>query len=245
MISVVILTKNSSKQLSKTLASLSFCDELIIVDDYSSDSTIKIARKYKARIFKRELNNNFSAQRNFGLSKARYEWVLFIDSDEIVTKSLAKEIKRQIEYGKYNGFYIKRRDIWLGKKIRHGETNINILRLGRRNTGKWKRAVHETWEIKGEIGKLKNIIVHYPHETLSEFISEVAKYSQLHSIQNKKEKKKPYSFKALIFPVIKFKVNFFVKRGFMDGLHGFVIAGIMSFHSFLSWSNLWLNSRKK
>ncbi len=245
MISAVVLTRNNATTLSITLSSLKFCDEILIIDNYSTDSTYKIAKKYKARFIKHRLNDDFASQRNFGLEKSSGEWVLFIDSDEVVSKSLASEIKHKVKDNNFNGFYIPRVDHWIGKKIKHGENKINLLRLARKGSGKWKRRVHEYWDIKGNLGILNNEITHYPHPNVSDFISTINDYSRLHSMENKKEGKASSLFKIILFPVLKFKRNFLLKSGYKDGVHGFVIAVIMSFHSFLSWSNLWLTSKKK
>ena len=93
MISAIVLTKNSEDSIDKCLKSLIWCDEMIILDDDSTDKTLDIAQKHKAKIFQKSLDNDFSSQRNFGLDKAKGEWVLFIDSDEVVTEDLKKEIQ--------------------------------------------------------------------------------------------------------------------------------------------------------
>jgi glycosyltransferase involved in cell wall biosynthesis len=137
MISAVILTKNEEQNIGKCLESVKWCDEIIIVDDKSSDKTIDIAKEYHAKAYSHGLSNNFSAQRNFGLSKAKNEWVLFVDSDEIVSDALAFEIPNAIgltdqNSRNFNGFYIKRTDFMWGKQLKHGEATIKLLRLGRK-----------------------------------------------------------------------------------------------------------------
>lgn len=127
MISVVILTKNEEENISDCIKSLSWCDEVIIVDDNSEDRTIEIAKKLNAKIFMRSIDNDFSTQRNFGISRARGNWVLFVDADERISDALAFEISNianQITdqaLGKYNGFYVKRVDFMWGKKLRFGK----------------------------------------------------------------------------------------------------------------------------
>lgn len=236
-ISTVVLTKNSEKTLARCLKSLAWSDEIIIIDDYSTDKTIRIAKEYKARVFKRKLNGNFAAQRNFGLTKARNDWVFFLDSDETINKKI------NIQPG-FDGLYIKRLDNWMGKKIGFGETNSLFLRLAKKKSGRWVRKVHEIWDVSGNVGVLKNIINHYPHPTVAEFINEISVYSVIHSRENKKSGKNSGIGKILFFPFLKFVNNFVIKSGFRDGTHGFVIAMLMSFHSFLAWSNLWLTSKK-
>lgn len=242
MISAIVLIKNEEKNITACLASLLFCNEIIIIDDYSTDMTLSQVKELstKIRIYKRHLDNNFAEQRNFGLTKARGDWILFVDADERIPQSLRDEIQQKIKDGKYDAFYVQRRDFFLGKEMKYGETgNIKILRLGRRNYGKWRRKVHETWSVKGNIGELKNRILHYPHTTISEFINDINNYSTIHAEENKRERKKSGIDKIILYPIGKFFVNYFFKLGFLDGIPGFILATMMSFHSFLAWSKQW------
>jgi len=247
-LSAVILTKNEEKNIADCIKCLDFCDEIIIVDDNSSDETPKLARELGATIYKRKLRKNFAAQRNYGLEKARGEWILFIDADERVSDKLKNEIMQTINNSSidYSGFYFKRMDYMWGKKLKHGETgNIRLLRLARRNAGSWQRLVHEVWKIDGRTGEFKNPLVHYPHPTLSEFIKSVDMMSTLHAKANLKEGKKSSLSKILIWPLGHFVYNFIFRLGFLDGLQGFMVALIMSFHSYLAWSKLWFLQREK
>ncbi len=244
-VSAVVLTKNEEKNIEKCLNSLSWCDEVVVIDDNSSDKTISLAKKIGAKIYKRSLNNNFSEQRNFGLSQAKGDWVLFIDADEVVDDDLRKEIESRIEDVSFDGFYIKRQYFFLGRKILHGEIGQTwLLRLGRRGKGKWSRSVHEEWNIEGNVERLNNAILHYQNKTIFDFVSDINRYSEIHALENIKEKKY-FNFLFVVFhPIGKFFVNYILRFGFLDGTAGFVIAAFMSFHSFLSWSRLWLNSQK-
>lgn len=270
-ISAVVITKNEEKNIGACLQSLAWCDEIIVVDDYSTDATYKIisnlkfliSNKYanpKIKIFKRKLDCDFAEQRNFGLSKAKNEWVLFLDADEIVTPALKKEIfnlpclrRQEFSTAKqqapliYDGFYLNRQDVWNGKILKHGEFskygwfgNAKLLRLGRKKAGKWVRPVHELWNIKGEVGILKNPIIHFSHQDLREFINKINYFSDLHATALKKEGKKSSIMKIIVWPVGKFVYNYIFRLGFLDGLEGFVISIYMSMHSFLAWSKAWL-----
>jgi len=261
MISAVILTKNEEKSIKPCVKSLWWCDEIIIVDDYSTDKTIKKIQNSKSpafrrdpakgggkiqnensklKIFKRHLNGDFAGQRNFGLEKAREEWVLFVDADERVAPALAAEIKKKILKTSCNGFYLKRQDFWAGKWLKHGETgNIKLLRLGKKSAGKWERPVHEVWKIKGKIGTLKNPLIHYPHQTLTEFIRDINFYTDLNAKFFYQRGIKTSLWQILAYPLGKFFINYFWKRGFLDGLPGLVFALFMSFHSFLTRAKLW------
>lgn len=238
-LTAIVLTKNEEENIVDCIKSLKFCSEIIVIDDSSTDKTASLAKKYGATVYKRALNNDFASQRNFALKKAKNEWVLFIDADERVSKILANEIENAIEDKKYDGYYLKRADYLWGKKIKHGETGtIKLLRLGRKNAGKWKRKVHEKWEIVGKTSQLKNPIIHHPHKDLSEFIKHIDYFFSIHAESNLKEGKKPTVIKIILMPIAHFARNYILRLGFLDGIEGFIIAFLMSFHSFLAWSKM-------
>lgn len=244
-LSAIVIAKNEEEDIGDCIKSLKFCDEVIIIDDFSTDETVKIAKKLKAKVYKRKLANDFSSQRNFGLKKAKGEWVLFLDADEIISDRLSKEILKSVKNPSFNGYFLKRKDNFKGMFLKYGETGtIRLLRLGRRKSGKWIRKVHEHWEIEGKVGELRNPIIHYPHKIFRDFIKNVNVYSSIHAKENYKEGKNSSILKIIIIPVAKFINNYVYKLGFLDGSFGFVVSATMSFHSFLSWSKLWLIQRK-
>jgi glycosyltransferase involved in cell wall biosynthesis len=245
-LSGVILTRNEEKNVSDCIKSLDFCSEIIIIDDFSDDNTRSIARRFGAKVYKRRMKKNFAEQRNFGLNKANGDWVLFVDADERVGEELKKEIGEELKKGGKNGYFVPRLDTVWDRKLKHGETgNLKLLRLGRKDSGKWRRRVHEAWEIKGQVGELMNPLFHYPHTTLGEFIDELNWMTTLHAEENSAEGKYSGLGKILMFPLGKFVNNYFLKLGFFDGMPGFVVSVVMSFHSFLSWSKLWLLQNRK
>lgn len=250
MISVVILTKNEEKNIKRCLESVKWCDEIIIIDDNSSDETVQIAKKYKTTIYTRNLNNDFSAQRNFGIFKAKNEWILFVDGDETVSDALAYEIANAIQLKDQNlrnfdGFYIRRSDFIWGKQLKYGETgNIMLLRLAKKGPGLWEGKTHERWKINGRVGKLVNPLLHFPHKTLEEFLKKINFYTDIRAEELKSKNVKAFFWSILAYPLGKFLSNFLLRRGFMDGIHGLIVAIIMSFHSFLVRSKLWLKIEK-
>lgn len=253
MLSAVVLTKNEQKNIAECLSCLDFCSEILVVDDFSIDKTKEIAKKLKAKVFKRKLNGDFATQRNFALKKAKFEWVLFIDADERVNKSLKAEILKVLKKNKHEGYFLRRKNYWLGQKMNWGEwseCNIlstyghnRVLRLGKKNSGVWKRRVHEYWDIKNS-AELKNYLIHHGHTSIKGVLENLNQQSYLHSKANSNEGKTSSLLKIIFMPPAKFFVNYFLKQGFRDGGHGFVYAVFMSFHSFLAWSQLWLDQKK-
>ena len=240
MISAVVLTKNEEKNLQDCLGSIKWCDEILVIDDNSTDKTIEIAKKYGARVFIRSLNNSFAQQRNFGLKKAKGEWVLFLDADERISKEFKKEILKIIDSGSnIKGFYFRRNDFFGNRWLKHGETaRVRLLRLAKKDDGQWEREIHEVWMIKGRTAELKNRLLHYPHTTISDFLKTVNFYSTLHARSLKKEGVKAGLFRLIFNPVGKFFQSYILRLGFLDGMPGLITALMMSFHSFLARGKL-------
>lgn len=233
MLTICILTKNSQDELSKLLPTLQFANQVVIIDDFSSDNTESIARAHKCNYYKRALDNDFSAQRNYGLKMSRDGWVLFIDPDEQISDELSQEIQKSIEGTAYDGFFIKREDLFLGKILKHGETgSVWLLRLAKKGKGFWGRPVHEVWQV-GNTGKLQEVLFHQSHQNIGHFLKKINYYTSIEAAYRKKSGKKTTVFEAISYPCGKFINNYFVKRGFLDGMEGFIMALMMSVHSFL------------
>ena len=134
-LTIVVLTRNSEETIKKCIKACLFADEIIVVDDNSTDKTVKIIKSIdtaKVIVLKRSLNADFAAQRNFALSRTKNKWIFFVDSDEIITTVLAKEINKIIRSkNPLDGYYLRRKDYVWDKELRHGESgNIKLLRFG-------------------------------------------------------------------------------------------------------------------
>lgn len=245
MITAVILTKNEEKNIVDCLESLAFCNEVVVIDDDSTDRTVEIAKNRGAKVINRKLKENFSEQRNYALSLVKNGWVLFIDADERVSTKLAKEILDIINNSQHNGFYIKRTDQLFGKELEHGElANKKFIRLGKKEKGKWEGLVHEEWKIQGSIGILKNSIIHFPHPSLTEFISEINFYTTIRAHELYKKGVRASWYSIIFYTKAKFIQTYVFKLGFLDGMPGFILSLIMSLHSFLVRAKLYLLSKK-
>lgn len=239
MISAIVLTHNDEATLPRCLKSLSWCDEVIVVDDESTDGTVAVAKKFDAKVFVHTFNDDFAAQRNFGLEKAKGSWVLFVDSDEVVTPHLAGEIRKAMKTVK-KGFYIKRKDWLFGRWLSHGETgNMKLLRLARKEAGKWRQPVHEEWKIQGSSGTLSHPLLHYPHQNVAQFLEEINRYSGIYARYLHSRGVKEPAWHIVGKPLAKFFVSYVWRLGFLDGTAGLVVALMMSFHSFLVRAKLW------
>jgi len=245
-ISAVVITKNEEEKIERCLKGLSFCDEVVVIDDCSTDKTIELAKKYKAQVFEREMVGDFSQQRNFGMEKCSGDWIVFVDADEEVSDELREEIVEKLlkVSEDVSGYNIRRIDSFFGKQIKHGESgNIYLTRIVKTGKGVWKRRVHETLSVKGKVDLLKNPLIHNKSEDLFRLVSRINLQSELHAKAIYEEGKKSSLVKIIAWPIGKFIRNYIFKLGFLDGLAGFVFAMLISMHSFLSWSELWLRQK--
>jgi glycosyltransferase involved in cell wall biosynthesis len=189
---------------------------------------------------------DFGAERNAQLAKVKTPWVLFVDSDEKITPELKEEILAVIKADNFDAFYLRRLDTFLGRQLRYGETgHAQFVRLARADFGRWERPVHEQWVGKGKIGTLHNPLLHTPHTSIATFLDKINRYSTLEAEYRYQQGIKSSLFKIAIYPFGKFKWNYLAKLGFLDGVPGAIMAIMMSFHSYLTWTKLYLLWHKK
>lgn len=170
---------------------------------------------------------DFALARNKILDDSKSDWLFFVDSDEIVTEGLRNELST-LDLTGYSGFYVKRKNYFLGKFIGIDR----MVRLGERGAGRWHRSVHEVWMIRGKIGELRNPIIHETAKNLNEYISKINYYSTLHAEANMAEGKRANFFKVIFYPKFKFVESVINGRGVVFSI-------LQSFHSFLAWSKQW------
>lgn len=241
MISAVILTHNSARSLATTLDHLTWCDQIVVVDDDSTDDTVAVARKCTEIILNHPMKGDFAAQRNFGLSKATGEWVFFVDADEVVTRELREEIESVLSDTTHDGFYIRRTDTVWNHTLRYGETSqVRLLRLARKGSGIWQRPVHEVWDVHGFTKTLKHPLLHFPHPDVTQFLDDINIYSTANAKYLFERGVRVRWWHIVGYPLGKFVLNYIGRKGFLDGTPGALLAFMMSFHSFLTRAKLWL-----
>jgi|SRR3989344_3476727 len=243
MITAAIIAKNEQSQIKECIESLAWCQEIIVVDDDSSDKTASIARASGARVYQRSLNGDFATQRNFALSKSSNDWVIFVDADERVSKQLRDEIQSMLYAFShpYEGFLINRQDTLWQKKLQYGEVgNKQLIRIGKKTSGQWIGRVHEAWDVSGKIGTLKQPLNHFPHQTISEFLQEINYYTDIRASLLYEKQITTNIFLIFGYPLAKFIKLYLFAQGFRDGMPGLIVAIMMSFHSYLVRSKLWM-----
>ncbi len=246
MISVNIICKNEEKNIEDCLKSVVWADEIIVVDGESSDKTAEIARKYTINVYTNKWEG-FAKQRQFAIDKSSKEWVLVLDADERCSNELREEILSIINTNdvKYKGFKLPRKNFFLSKWIKHGGWYPGYQkRFFRRESTKISdRLVHEGYEIDGETGVMKNDIIHYTVQSISEFMTKVNKYSSLQAEEKRGRKK--VGFTDMLFrPIWGFINMYFIRAGFRDGIHGIMVANFDVITNMLTYMKIWESQNK-
>ena len=245
-ISLLLITKNESENLKANFNWLSICpiiNELIVIDDNSTDNTKEVlksleAKTLKVKIFSRGLGNDFSSQRNFGLKKCENNWILWLDADEKPENKMI-EFLNSFDFSGSN-YSFKRNDIFLGHQLKHGETsNLSFVRLFNKNHGSFKNRVHEVWQSSFPTINTNHHIFHCSHKTFYSLISKINFYTTIRSQELFDTKRTINILEIIFYPPGKFIQNYFLRLGFLDGTAGIIMALSMSFHSFLVKAKLW------
>ena len=239
-LSVIIITKNEAARLGDCLASVNFADEIIVLDGYSTDATVEIARAHGAQVHQAADWPGFGPQKNRALALATKPWVLSIDADERVTPELQAEIVRTLAQPIYDAYQIARLSEFCGKKIRHsGWWPDYVLRLFRRELGAFDNVqVHEQVLVRGRVGKLKSWFLHFPFNDLDALVTKINRYSSDAAQMMALKGRRVGVFGLMTHSVWTFIRIYLLRRGFLDGRHGFVLAATAASGSFLRYSKL-------
>lgn len=256
-LSIVISAFNEEKKIEACLKSAAFADEIIIVDNSSTDKTAEIARKYTKHVYRQKNDPTaIDIQKNFAIAKATGDWILILDADEVVTTELAEEIEKIVKSPSIasnatnaplraesiNGFWIPRKNIIFGKWIEHtGWYPDPQLRLFKKGKGKFEKAhVHEPLVVEGETEHLKEHLLHHNYETVSQFLSKSLLVYAANEAEDLLSKRYIFNYRDIIkFPLKEFLSRYFAREGYKDGFHGLVLSLLMAFYHFVIFLYLW------
>jgi len=238
-VSVAIVTKDEEKNIREAIESVKDFEDIVVVDAFSTDHTVQICREYGARVFQEEWKG-YAKQKQAAVDLANKEWVLILDADERVTPELKREIIEGIGEKRYSGFYLPRKSFFLGRWMRHsGWWPDYILRLFRKDVASIEpREVHEKVVVDGPVGYLKGALEHYTYRTISDYVRKMENYSALSAKELVNKKDTPL-ISMMVNPLFVFIKMFFLRQGFRDGIHGFILAGLYSFYTFLKYVKIW------
>ena len=225
-ISAIIITKNEEHSIRECLSSISWVDEIIVVDSGSKDQTLKICKEFGVKVFSKPWRG-FGLQKNEALKHAKYKWILSIDADEIITPQLKKEIISIVKSNNPSSAYsIKRRSFYCGKLIRFsGWQSDFVVRFFQKKLCKFSNdLVHEKVIVNGDISKTNSYMIHNTFENFEEVIKKINIYSSLSASMLHKNKKKGSLKKAILHAFWSFFKTYIIKLGFLDGRSGLMLS---------------------
>lgn len=244
-LSVIIITKNEARHIEACLQSVSFAREIIVLDSGSTDETADLARRHGAVVHQTNDWPGFGPQKNRALAYATQPWVLSIDADERVTPELKQEMIDILAAPTCAGYFVPRLSELCGQTIRHsGWWPDYVLRLFRRDAGHFSDAiVHEHVELIGVTAKLQACLLHYPYETLDALINKMNRYSSDAAQMMFARGKRAGVLSIVGHSVWTFIRIYLLRRGFLDGRYGFVLAITAASGSFFRYSKLMMLNR--
>lgn len=241
-IAAVIIAKNEEKRIVPCLESVKWCDEIIIVDDMSTDDTSQIARKFKAKPIAHPSNGDHDTQRNIGIDNSNSSWILQMDADERVTPQLKKDIEDILGANNTASAYkIGRRNYFLGRFMRYGGWYERHVRLFKKGKARYiGHSVHETLKVDGVTKELDSYLEHYAFDSISQYIDRQLYYAGVESRVMYRDRGKiglkEVKYHLMIRPLKIFFKLFIKKQGFRDGMHGFILSILNAWRHFAIWA---------
>jgi glycosyltransferase involved in cell wall biosynthesis len=256
-LSVAIITLNEEANLARTLASVQFADEIVIVDSGSTDRTLEIAQSFKAKIISTEWKG-FAAQKNTAIENCTGTWILSLDADEELTLELQTEIRALLRGNpSADAYLLRRRNLFLNRWIRHGGYYPDPkLRLFRRHSANFApsarftdRPVHETIAFEGTLETLHADLIHHAYPTIESYIEHMDRYSTLGAqiiVSKGKTSRSIFSFfyDVFVVPAFTFLYNYILRLGFLDGREGFLLHLYHSSYTSWKYAKAWQTTRK-
>ncbi len=238
-LSAVLITKNAGARLDACLASLLFCDEIVVVDSGSTDNTVEIARRHNARVLEKDWLG-FGRQKQYAVDQARNDWVLCLDADEAVSQELAASIASALANAVTPIFRMPRRNRFLGRWLRHGEGYPDwSLRLFDRRSARWSDdPVHEKVLYAVTPGTLEGDLLHESAEDLRDYLDKQNRYTTLAAQQLFERGKSASVLQLVASPLVRFVKLYVFRLGFLDGLPGLAHVTIGCMNSFMKYAKL-------
>lgn len=243
-ITACVITLNEADRLGDCLASLGFCDEIVVVDSFSADATVALAESFGARVQQRHFDG-YRSQKQFAVDLASHAWVLCLDADERVSPELAASIQRARDGGFSGvaGYRFARLSNYFGRFLRHGNAYPDrVLRLFDRRRGGWRgdREVHESATVDGRVERLEGDLLHFPYRSLQNQLHKTQAYARMMATHEHARGKRASLAKLVLAPAWRFWRGFVLRGGFLDGWHGLVYAYVRANYVRQKTMMLWL-----
>lgn len=238
-LTAIIPTFNEESNIDAVISSVIFADEIIIVDSFSTDNTLNIAKKYDVRIIQRNYKNSAS-QKNWAIPQATHNWILIVDADERVSEELKDEIIYTLKKTKKNcGFWIRRENHFMGKKINFsGWQNDKVFRLFTKNFRYETKSAHAQVITNGNNKILKNKLIHYTFKSYNHYKNKINQYAIWQAEDFIKTKNSINTFHFYIKPVFRFLKHYIFMLGILDGKAGFQLSFLQAYGVYLRYKKV-------
>ncbi len=225
-VSVLILAKNEEKNIGECIESCSFADEVIVIDDGSTDKTQEIAKALGARVIQHSMNGDWGGQQTFAIQQAKNPWIFFIDADERCTPELCKEIKEKVIKGDKYGYWVRRINHFKHQVVKHGPLSPDwVCRLMPTEGSYVEGFVHPKIVHQFQDKKMQSDMLHYTYETWEQYLNKMNHYSTLAARKNKENgKKSNFLLDIILRPAFAFFKMYILKLGILDGQIGYMLS---------------------
>ncbi|HJZ12265.1 MAG TPA: glycosyltransferase family 2 protein [Acidobacteriota bacterium] len=240
-LSVLILTHQEEENIAGCITSLgTLPDETVVLDSFSADRTVAIARSLNATVHQRKFDD-YPSQRNAGLQLLQHDWVLVIDADERLTDALREEIANLLDSEPVcDGYFIKREAFFNGTRVRCWSGG-SVLRLFRRNKARYRpeRIVHEELLLDGTKATLKSTLEHHTFRSLDQYLPKMHSYSIMAARQAFQAGERSSLTALLFYPIGRFLKTYLLRGGILDGMRGLILAWLSAYATYLKYAKLW------
>ena len=246
-LSVVIVARNEERNLRECLESVAFAEEIVLVDDFSEDATAEIAAEFGAKVFRRAMNGDWGAQKNFALEQATQDWVLLLDCDERVTPALAAEIRERVASGEKRTYAVRRVNHFKGVRVNHGVLRPDwVARLLPRAGTRVEGFVHERVLSPCPPARLRAPLFHYTYATWRAYLEKLEKYTRLAAEKSFAEGKRARFFRDVVLrPAFAFFKMYVLQGGFLDGKIGWILSVNHYFYTEMKYVRLYFLQRER
>lgn len=249
MISAIIFIfwPEEENYIESCLKTVSWCDEIVVIDNGASLKTLELCRKFTTKIYKNN-SDNFADRHNFGKEKAKGDWLLYLDADERISAALKEEIEKTVGNSHFNAYKFNRVNFFLGKEVKFGDRYPDLItRLFKRDTLiSWEGEIHESSNVSGSIGSLSAPLYHLTHRDITSMLEKTINFSQHEAALRLKANHPPVvGWRLIRVFLTEFWMRFIKYQGFRQGTEGYIDGIFQAFSMFITYARLWELQRKK
>jgi glycosyltransferase involved in cell wall biosynthesis len=240
-LTVIVPTFNEEADLRECLQSVAWAEDLFVVDSFSTDGTLEIARQFTDHVVQHEYVNS-ATQKNWAIPQATTDWVMVLDADERVTPKLRARIQDILAHGtEFDGFRIRRMTYFFGKLIRHcGWHKDYLVRLWRTGKGRYEDLeVHADAVVQGRVGRIREHFVHHTYRSFDDLLEKFGRYTTWSANDLAKRGRRATMANLTLRPLWRFVRMYLLRHGFLDGKHGLILCTLAAYSVFFKYAKLW------